>query len=348
MTSNYVRTRKAIALLLSIAMVTVLFSVLPITGRAMDYLYFEDVSVDGSMKTTITDPDGNPLEMPISRDQEFRLYFEYEILNGQIQSDDILIYSLPEGIEMAGALSGYIQGPTGQYVGTYEYSGGEIYFDLDDSFVAQNDNIKGHFSCSLKFDDSYSSKHEEGSFTFPGSGEVFDVTFQKKIDAEKKYEFDPETGKLTFYIEFTPDADYNNVTLSDVLGSNLKFPDDIVFEMKSGWANWGDPTLNPNDVIELEITSKSGDTTQVLIGSVKAGMPYSIRYSVDIKDPFLNSGDNSNIAKWKIDGEEAGDSGSNGPQWVTPGFQKSGYYDESTGTVKWTIRVNERPISELT
>ena len=304
MTLNCVKNKRTIALLLCAALIATLLAVVPVTINATEW-YMDEVCDPDSLKASITDLNGNPLQMPMDRHQQFKFSFSYEILNGMIKSeDDVLIYELPLGVDIVDTGKGYItHRQTGNVIGEYEIGDGVVYFWFYKSFLDENSNIQGDFNCKVQINEEISENVDSGSFEFPGMAEPFEYRFFDTLGGSKSYSIDPETGDVIFYISFTPDANYKNVTIKDILGDNLRFSDDAKFEMKSGWANWGDATLNPNDVLELQYTlSDDNRTADVFLGDVKAHTRYEIRYRVHLDDVLSSTG-NTNMVRWFIKGE---------------------------------------------
>ncbi len=266
-----------------------------------------------------------------SRSQEFifNLNFSFDDSTGYVPgiSNRVVYFEIPDELTELKSSSSETTGDvvdtldTGLVVGNYSIEGNRIVFTYtnDEWLQSHNSEVKGFFTFKAKVKTDLSINQNSIIIKFGGTSEDIEIIFEEgTVNAWKTCSSADENGVIECQITLeVKDQDVSNVTLTDILGSNLEFVT-------------GTFKLDGVSVPDLE----SG--VQVNLGDMTIGK-HILTYQVQVQDR-TNLNDTSNTIKWNWDGNTEGDKTSTTYIHLQgSSVSKNGWQDGEK--IKWIITV---------
>ena len=289
---------------------------------------------------TITDGNGEPISGPIKKNAEVNLNYKFELPNqGDIKNGQSYIMHIPKELEIIVQLNFEINDVNSKekIADVTIDTNGKVTIVFTE-FVEQHSNVSGYFYIQTNFDEKEIGGENEVPIIFDlggtGNSKTIDVEFEqpKKPDASvhKKGSYDASKNEITWEVIVNPEkVKVENAQIVDVISENQEFIEGSVK------INGQDAEANYNyDNAKRELTYTFPDTIEteqrITFKTKLASMGLESHGKTIIEKnqaTFIHDGTQvvSNEATVEIKRDF---------------IQKTGEYDETTKTIKWTINVN--------
>ena len=281
------------------------------------------VDKDGQSVTEAFDPNKK-----YPRDTKLEFKLEYAFAESNKPSADGVMsasFKLPAGITFENITeenlvdSSYTGVP-----GTYTIKDGVITFNYEKDYLTEHkNNIFGSLEFEGALNASSWENKDSAEIKFPGNGAGTTITVKLedgKVAGEKNYTLNDD-GTITFTIKLkVTGKDVSNVTLRDMMGSNLEFAENPEFTLDN--VPW--------------TASISNGEANLNLGNLTVG-EHTITYKARLKSRDTTSGDpNKNKVEWTWNGDEEGKTDKE-VSFGNSGINKTGSLDTTNNVITWTI-----------
>src|SRR5699024_9077476 len=284
-------------------------------------------------------------EHEVDFDAEYELQYKWDTEDLDVKAGDTATLALPDVFKSwpENTPSLPIRTSTGEEVGEYTISNGELRFVFDEG-IEEAEIHNGFVGLSLQFDREKFVEEWEQEIDFDGDGEK-DLTVVVKpgevktsLDKEGHADSDKNAKEITWSVDVKNGSDEALVdgVLKDVLPEGVGEPRDFVVKELSF-------DFEGNKVVGEEVSfnepTVNGNEFELTFDNVPARGGYRVEYTTTIEDYTINQFTNDATFTYDDVKLEATTTVNTGER--SNPIQKKGNYNWNTGQIDWTIIVNE-------
>src|SRR5699024_2339647 len=277
--------------------------------------------------------------------ESYALQYKWDTKDRIVKAGDTDRLTLPDVFEEwpENSPSQKITTSTGEVVGDYTISGGELVFVFDEG-IEGTEVHNGFVGLNVTFDNEMFLEEWEQEIDFDGSGEKNLTVIAKSEEVETKLEkaghpdSDKNAREITWSVDVTngSEEDIIDGVLKDTLPDGVGEPRDFVVKTFS-YDREGNKIVG--EEVSFNEPTVDADGFEMTFDNVPARGGYTVEYTTTIIDYEIS--EFTNDATFTYEGGEL-----KADTTVTTGersnpIQKSGNYNWNSGQIDWTIIVNE-------